>query len=65
MEVVVTCPECEVQAKVLPREDQIVDAVEGQCPHRVNPLNCPTLRKRLSIGRQELIEAITADLKAA
>jgi hypothetical protein len=50
---------------VLPVEDPMIDSSEGKCSHRINPLNCPMLRPMLSVGRQELIEAIAADLKAA
>jgi hypothetical protein len=57
-EVVVTCPECGLQAKALPREDQIIDSEHGKCKHRINPLNCPSLRLFLSVGRQELIERL-------
>jgi hypothetical protein len=55
-EVVVTCPECHLQAKVLPREDQMIGNDQSKCSHRTNPLNCPTLRFHLSVGRQELNE---------
>lgn len=58
-EVAVACPECGVRAVVLPcpLADRVIDGGEGQCKHRSNPLNCPTLRRLLSIGRQELIES--------
>ena len=57
-EVVVRCPECGVRAVVLPcpHEDRVTDGVEGRCQQRNDPLNCPTLRRLLSIGRHELIE---------
>jgi hypothetical protein len=58
-EVVVTCPECRLRARVLPREDQMIDGERSKCPHRINPLNCPNLRFFLSIGRQELIERLS------
>jgi hypothetical protein len=58
-EVVVTCPECGLQAKVLPLEDQMIDSSERKCSHRINPLNCPMLRPMLSVGRQELIEGLS------
>jgi hypothetical protein len=54
-EVDVTCPECPLQAKVLPREDQMIDTTAGKCPHRSNRLNCQTMRQILSVGRQELM----------
>jgi hypothetical protein len=57
--VVVTCPECKLQAKVLPREDQMIDGDHGKCRHRINPLNCPSLRPYLSIGRQRLNEELS------
>jgi hypothetical protein len=41
---------------VLPREDQVVGDSRGKCRHRKSPLNCPSLRPVLSIGRQELNE---------
>jgi hypothetical protein len=55
-ELVVKCPECGLKAKVLPGEDQMVADSRGKCRHRKNPLNCPSLRPVLSIGRQELNE---------
>jgi hypothetical protein len=60
VEVVATCPECGLQAKVLPLEDQMIDGSEGKCSHRINPLNCPMLRPMLSVGRQELIEGLNS-----
>ena len=56
----VECPECSVRAVVLPcpHEDRVTDGAEGQCKHRSKPLNCPTLRRFLSVGRQQLIEAL-------
>jgi hypothetical protein len=55
-ELIVKCPECGLQAKVLPHEDQVVGEGRGKCYHRKNPLNCPSLRPLLSKGRQELIQ---------
>jgi hypothetical protein len=55
-ELVVECPECGLQAKVLLRDDQVIGNSRGKCRHRTNPLNCPSLRPILSIGRQELNE---------
>ena len=55
-ELIVKCPECGLQAKVLLREDQMIGNSRGKCHHRTNPLNCPSLRPVLSIGRQELNE---------
>lgn len=60
MEVVVTCPECGLHAKVLPYEDCMIENIKGKCPYRTNPLNCPNMRLRLSIGRQELNERLRA-----
>jgi hypothetical protein len=54
-EVVVTCPECGLYARVLPFEDQVVGDDHGKCKHRISPLNCPSLRFYLSVGRQQLI----------
>jgi hypothetical protein len=54
---IITCPECGLQAKVLPGEDQVVGASRGKCRHRTNPLNCPSLRLLLSKGRRELVES--------
>jgi hypothetical protein len=51
VEVVVTCPECALHAKVLPLEDQMIDGDHAKCKHRINPLNCP-----LSVKRQDLIK---------
>jgi hypothetical protein len=56
-EIVVTCPECRLQAKVLPHEYQVVGDGRGKCRHRKNPLNCPSLRPLVSKARQELVES--------
>jgi hypothetical protein len=56
-EIIVTCPECGLQAKVLPHEDQVVGPSRGICRHRKNPLNCPSLRPLVSKARQELVES--------
>jgi hypothetical protein len=58
-EVVVTCPECGLHARVLPLEDQMIDGDHGRCKHRINPKNCPSRRFSLSVGRQELIENLS------
>jgi hypothetical protein len=55
-ELIVKCPECGLQAKVLPREDHALGNSRGKCRHRTNPLSCPSLRPVLSMGRQELNE---------
>jgi hypothetical protein len=57
-EVIMTCPECGLHARVLPFEDQVIGDDHGKCKHRINPLNCPSLRFCLSVGRQELIESL-------
>ena len=56
-ELIVTCPECGLQAKVLPGEDQVVGDSRGKCRHRKNPLNCPSLRPLVSKARKELLES--------
>jgi hypothetical protein len=53
---IITCPECGLQAKVLPGEDQVVGDSRGKCHHRKNPLNCPSLRPLLARVRRELVE---------
>ena len=58
-EAVVTCPECGLHARVLPLEDRMIDGDHGKCNHRINPLNCPSLRFCLSVGRQQLIENLS------
>jgi hypothetical protein len=54
---IITCPECGLQAKVLPQEDQVIGASRGKCRHRTNPLNCPSLRLLLANARRELVES--------
>jgi hypothetical protein len=44
---------------VLPLEDRMIDGDHGKCNHRINPLNCPSLRFCLSVGRQQLIENLS------
>ena len=56
-EIVITCPECGLQAKVLPAEEQVVGESRGKCRHRTNPLNCPSLRPLLAKARRELLES--------
>jgi hypothetical protein len=56
LEVVFACPECGVRAGVLPREDRVTEDAQDKCSQRINPLNCPTLRRLLWVGRQELNE---------
>jgi hypothetical protein len=56
-EIIVACPECGLQAKVLPAENQVLGDSRGKCRHRKNPLNCPSLRPLVSKARQELVES--------
>jgi hypothetical protein len=53
---IVTCPECGLQAKVLPHENELVGESRGKCRHRTNPLSCPSLRPLLAKSRRELLE---------
>jgi hypothetical protein len=54
---IITCPECGLQAKVLPREDQVVGESRGKCHHRKNPLNCVSLRPLVAKARRDLAES--------
>jgi hypothetical protein len=53
---IIVCPECGLEAKVLPGEDQVVGESRGKCRHRTKPLNCPSLRPLLAKARRELLE---------
>jgi hypothetical protein len=57
MATIIVCPECGLEAKVLPAEDQVVGESRGKCRHRKNPLNCPSLRPLLAKARRELLES--------
>jgi hypothetical protein len=50
-EIVVTCPDCGLRAKVTHNEQQIIDA-KTTCKHRADPTNCPMLSPALSFARQ-------------
>jgi len=63
-EVVVTCAECGLRARVRSREDQMIGNGQSKCSHRINLLNGPTLRFHLSVGRQELNERRITDASA-
>jgi hypothetical protein len=53
---IIVCPECGLEAKVLPAEDQVIGESRGKCCHRKNPLNCPSLGPLLAKARGELLE---------
>ena len=57
---VFTCPECGLQAKVLPYEDQVVGEGRGKCRHRKNPLPSTPSGVR---GSVDLVQFVVTEQK--
>jgi hypothetical protein len=53
-EIVVTCPDCGLRAKVTHKQQQIID-LEKTCKHRPEPTNCLMLGPALSFARQSAL----------